>query len=220
MRTPVLITNFKAIETCVGENAVSMARKHETVAQSTGASICVAVQTADIFRVAQSVNIPVFAQRAEPVSFGSKTGWTLPESLKMAGATGVILHHSERRFEDPAALGHTIARCQEIGLCVVCCAESAAEGAEIFQKFAPDFVAVEPPELIGGDISISTAQPELIADSVGAIGPGKVLAGAGVKNAQDVRTALSLGAVGILVASGVTKNEHPEKAIADLVSAF
>lgn len=216
----MLITNFKATETAVGENAVSLAKIHEKVAEETGANIIVAVQTADIYRVAQSVQIPVFAQRAEPVKYGSHTGWTLPESLIQAGAKGVILHHSERRFDNLENLGATIERCKEIGLYVVCCAENADEGAEIMQKYSPDLIAVEPPELIGGDISVSTAKPELIEESVQKIGENKVLVGAGVKNAQDVKIASKFGAVGILVASGVTKSNNPEAAILDLISGL
>jgi triosephosphate isomerase len=79
-----------------------------------------------------------------------------------------------------------------------------------------DFVAVEPPELIGGDISVSTANPELISDAVATIGAGKVLVGAGIKNAEDVRIALKLGAVGVLVASGVVKAADPVAALEDL----
>ena len=86
----------------------------------------------------------------------------------------------------------------------------------------PDFVAVEPPELIGSDTSVSTAQPELISDSVKKICNGfdchSVLVGAGVKSGQDVKIALELGASGVLLASGVAKAEEPEKAILELLN--
>ena len=46
----------------------------------------------------------------------------------------------------------------------------------------------------------------------------RVLCGAGVKNGQDVATALALGAEGVLLASGVTKANDPAGVLADLVS--
>jgi len=79
-------------------------------------------------------------------------------------------------------------------------------------------VAVEPPELIGGDISVSTAQPEVVSGAVQLIGSNKTLVGAGVKNAEDVKISIELGASGVLLASGVTKAVDPESVLRDLVS--
>ncbi|DAC31473.1 MAG TPA: triose-phosphate isomerase, partial [Candidatus Poseidoniaceae archaeon] len=46
----------------------------------------------------------------------------------------------------------------------------------------------------------------------------RVLCGAGVKNGEDVATAISLGAEGVLLASGVTKATDVALVLADLVS--
>jgi triosephosphate isomerase len=85
-------------------------------------------------------------------------------------------------------------------------------------------VAVEPPELIGGDFSVSRAQPELVkgtVDAVKAVSPEvKVLCGAGVKSGEDVRKALELGSEGVLLASGVVKAKDVEQAIRDLVTGI
>jgi len=220
MNLPMLITNFKATETAIGKKAVDLAKIHEKVATESGVNVIVATQIADIHTVSQSVSIPVFAQHCDPISFGSKTGWILPQTLVEAGAKGVILNHSEHRFNDFAKLGEAIKLAKEVGLFVVCCAETSNEGADLMQKYSPDLIAVEPPELIGGDISVSTAQPELIKESVEKIGENKVLVGAGVKNGEDVKIANKLGSVGILVASGITKSDNPESAIKDLLSGF
>lgn len=220
MKLPILLTNFKATNTCVAENALKMAKIHEEIAIKSGLNIAVAVQLADLREVASNVQIPVFAQHVDGVSFGSYTGKVLVETVKNAGAFGTILNHSENRFKNQEELGKAIARAKEVGLYVVCCAETAEEGAEIMQKYAPDLIAVEPPELIGGDISVSTAQPELIANSVRLIGEGKVLVGAGIKNGEDVRISRELGAMGVLVASGITKSENPAEAIEDLLSGM
>lgn len=216
----MIIVNFKAYESAIGEKAVQLAKIHEKISRETGVEIIVAVQAADIFRVKQAVSIPVYAQHTDPVGFGSQTGWTLPEAIKEAGATGSLLNHSEHRFNDNNKLEEAIRRLRnDLGLKTIVCAENDDEGAEIAQKMGPDFIAIEPPELIGGDISISTAQPELIKNSVEKIG-NNVLVGAGVKNSEDIRVALKLGAKGVLLASGITKAQDPETVLRDLASAF
>ena len=216
----MIIVNFKAYESAIGEKAVDLAKIHDKVAQETGVQIIVAVQPADIYRVVQAVSIPVYAQHVDPVGYGSNTGWILPETIKEAGAAGTLLNHSEHRFQSHENLEKAINRLRDdLGLKTIVCAESDDEGAEIAQKMNPDFIAIEPPGLIGGDISISTSQPELIKNSVEKIG-NNVLVGAGVKNAEDIKIALELGAKGVLLASGITKATDPESVLRDLASAY
>ena len=58
-------------------------------------------------------------------------------------------------------LRYAITRAREVGFFTVVCAKDIEEGKKI-AKLKPDAVAIEPPELIGGDISISTASPDII----------------------------------------------------------
>jgi triosephosphate isomerase len=214
----MIITNFKLYESATGDKALALAKIHEDVAKETGADIQVAVQAIDLAKISQEVGIPVLAQHIDPKSFGSGTGHILPESVKMAGAVGTLLNHSERRLTREV-LKESIKRAKEIGLTTVVCAESPEEGAS-FLEFDPDFIAVEPPELIGGDISVSTAKPEIIENASKLIGPEKLLVGAGVKNGEDVRTCIKLGAKGVLLASGVTKAKDPKAVLMDLASGL
>jgi len=222
LATPVIIVNFKAYETAIGENAVKLAKVCEKVAKETNTEIAVAVQTADIFRVSHEVNIPVLSQHIDDNSFGSYTGNVLAESVKVNGAQGTLLNHSEKRLRLDI-LEATVKRAKDIGLVTVVCANDPVAGDAI-ATFDPDFIAVEPPELIGGDMSVSTAKPEIVSDAVKKICNGtkcdKVLVGAGVKTTEDVKKAIELGAVGVLVASGITKAEDPEKALKDLVNGL
>jgi triosephosphate isomerase len=214
----MIITNFKTYESATGENAVKLAKIHQEVAKKTGADIRIAVQAVDIARVAKAVKIPVFAEHVDYVDFGGNTGSILPEAVKCAGAEGTLLNHSEKRL-DRETLKKTIERCKEIGLTTVVCAATPKEGAS-FLEFKPDYIAVEPPELIGGDISVSTAKPEIIKNAVKLIGGGKLLVGAGVKNGKDVKIAIKLGAKGVLLASGVTKAKDPKAVLMDLASGL
>lgn len=87
--------------------------------------------------------------------------------------------------------------------------------------FSPYYIAVEPPELIGGDISVTSANPSIVTNTVetvkGVNKEIKVLCGAGVKNGGDVKAAVDLGAEGVLLASGVVKAADPEAVIRDLI---
>lgn len=214
----MIITNFKTYESATGESAVKLAKIHDEVARETGANIQVVVQAIDLSNVKSSVNIPVLSQHIDPVNFGSATGYILPEAIKMAGASGTILNHSEKRL-DREILRKSIERAKEVGLKIIVCAETPEEGAS-FLEFDPDFIAVEPPELIGGDVSVSTANPEIIEKAAKLIGSEKLLIGAGIKNGEDVRIAKKLGAIGVLLASGVTKASDPKAVLLDLAKGM
>jgi triosephosphate isomerase len=181
------------------------------------------VNTLDLKSVCQKFakQIDIYAQHCDNASFGSSTGKILPEMLVNIGVKGVILNHSENRFSTKnnyQELIETINFAKKVGLIVVACAETAEEGAFLSNNSSADFIAVEPPELIGGDISVSTAQPELISKSVDKIGKNKVLIGAGIKTGFDVEIAKEKGAVGVLLASGVTKAQNPQDVLFGLIS--
>jgi triosephosphate isomerase len=222
LKTPVIIVNFKAYRSAVGERALSLAKKCEKVALDTKASIAVAVSAPDIYKISKEVSIPVLAEHIDDAEYGSHTGDIIAEDVKENGAVGTLLNHSEKRLKINV-LEKCIKRAKDAGLVVVACAKDADEGRAI-SAYDVDFIAVEPPELIGGDISVSTAQPELISESVkkicGDVKCNKVLVGAGIKTTEDVKTAVKLGAAGVLVASGIAKADDPEKALRDLVKGL
>jgi triosephosphate isomerase (TIM) len=212
----MIITNFKTYESATGLKAIELAKVHEQAAKKTGAQIMVAVQPTDLMAVAKAVKIPVLAQHIDAVGMGGFTGHITAEAVKAAGAFGTLLNHSERRLPRDV-LAKSILRAKELGLVTVVCAATPEEGAT-FLEFNPDLIAVEPPELIGGDISVSTSKPEVIEHSSKLIGKEKLLVGAGVKNGKDVEIALKLGAKGVLLASGVTKAKDPMAVLLDLAS--
>jgi triosephosphate isomerase len=217
--SPVLLINLKTYDEGTGANALKLVKAVASLADAT--EIIFAAQAADIRMLSKETRIPIFAQHVDPVKFGSSTGWILPEAVKSAGASGTLLNHSERRIDFETAK-RSLARCRELGLRVVMCAESPEKAREL-ASLRPDYIAIEPPELIGGDISVSKARPEVITESVKkvhAVAHVPVLCGAGVKDGEDVRKALALGAKGILVASGVVKSAKPLEAIKDLLSGF
>ncbi|MEM1805090.1 MAG: triose-phosphate isomerase, partial [Nanopusillaceae archaeon] len=88
----------------------------------------------------------------------------------------------------------------------------------------PDYIAIEPPELIGTGISVSKAKPEIIINSVKSIreinNKVKILVGAGISNGEDVKKAIELGVNGVLVSSAVTKAKDFYEKIKELLCSF
>ncbi|MEK7528176.1 MAG: triose-phosphate isomerase [Patescibacteria group bacterium] len=219
MQFPLLVTNFKTYPAATGEKALILAKIHEKVALETGCSIAIAVQTVDLRMIAEQVSIPVFAQHLDPFMPGQYTGFTLAETLRDAHVVGTLINHAEHQISDEL-IAEAIVRAKECGLFILMCAQEHNE-AKRLSKFQPHAIAVEPPELIGGDISVSTANPELISHAVREV-PKEipVLVGAGVKRRDDVEVAIARGAQGVLVASGVVKSDDPEAVLRDLVAGF
>ncbi len=222
IKKPVLFINFKTYEQGMGKNALGLAKECEAIAKETGKEIVLVVQAVDIRMISKGVDLPVFAQHIDPVGYGSNTGHVLAEAVKEAGAVGTVINHAENK-KDNEFVEKAIARAKEAGLIVMVCAEDVKRAEEL-AKFNPDLIAVEPPELIGGNISVSTAQPEIITESVKSIKAVNesidVITGAGIKNREDVAKAIELGTVGVFVASGIVKAEDKKKAVEDMVNGF
>lgn len=218
MKLPVIVVNFKTYPGSSGKKALDLARIHQKVARQTGVTIAVAVQAVDLRMIVEEVDIPVFAQHFNVAEQGAFTGHITPHSLKEIGVYGSLLNHAEKKLT-VEILEKSIELARDTGLFTIVCADTPYAGKAV-SELDPDMVAVEPPELIGGDVSVTTASPQVIIDSVAMIGKGHVLVGAGIKNAEDVRASLRYGASGVLLASGVVKSPDPEKTLFDLVEGI
>lgn len=222
VHTPVIVINFKVYESAIGENAFRLAQYAQEISDELGVTIVVCPAATDIYRIASELHIPVWAQAVDAVPPGSHTGRITVEQIKLAGATGTLINHSENRLQI-ADIEWLVAKSQALKIeCCVCTNNVPTSVACAVLK--PDFIAVEPPELIGGDISVTTADPQIVANTVEQIRTVnkdvKVLCGAGVKTNTDVKKALSLGTDGVLLASGITKAKEPRKTIYELATAL
>jgi triosephosphate isomerase (TIM) len=215
---PILVTNFKAYKEATGVNAVELAKAHELVAREMSVNIAVAGQAMDLSMLAASVSLNVLAQHVDGCGYGAYTGHVPVEIAHSMGVDGSLLNHSERRISD-TQIQSAVDDMKRLGMISIVCAESVEE-AHRFIEMGADYVAIEPPELIGGDVSISTARPELITEAVEKIGSHNVLIGAGIKSGADVRKAMELGAGGVLVASGIVCAADPVASLRDLCSGL
>jgi len=218
LKTPVIVLNVKTYTEAVGTNAVSLAKAMEQISEETGVSMAIAVQATDISLCYNETNIPVYAQHIDPIRPGSHTGWTLPEAVKEAGAVGTLINHSEHQLK-LSDIDACLTRANEVFLDQIVCTNNIMT-SKAASVLGPQFIAVEPPELIGGDISVTTSDPGIVSGTVEAVKvlnkQVKVLCGAGVKNGVDVKKALELGAEGVLLASGVVKAKDPLEVLQDL----
>jgi len=220
LKTPVIVVNMKTYLESTGSNALEIAKIMDKISIETGVNMVVSVQTSDIKECSKNISIPVFAEHIDPIKPGSHTGWTLPEAIKSAGAVGSIINHSEHRLK-LSDIDICIERAKKLDLDQIVCSNNILTSKAI-AALSPNFIAVEPPELIGGDISVTKANPEIVSGSVKAVKivnkNVKVLCGAGIKNGIDVAKAIELGSAGVLLASGVIKSKNKEKVIRDLIS--
>ncbi|TQQ80010.1 triose-phosphate isomerase [Halonotius terrestris] len=212
-----ILVNLKAYP-C---DPIEVATAARDVAEESGVRIAVSPQAAQIESVADT-GVETWAQHVSPNGHGSFTGSTLAEAVADAGAEGTLLNHSENRLK-LADIDTAVKAAERAGLETCVCANNPDQiGAAAALK--PDSVAVEPPELIGGDVSVATADPDIVTDAVDAAGAVDesvdVYCGAGISTGDDVVTAQDLGATGILLASGVAKADDPRAALEDLVAGL
>ena len=218
---PLIVVNFKTYASALGLNAVNLARAMERASQDHVRMVAV-VSAFDLSSVVKAApSLEVWTQHLDPVGFGSNTGWLQPDNAIENGAKGTIINHAEHKSEH--SMIEKLIQTLPGDFPVCACAIDVNE-AQSLAKMNPTFIAVEPPELIGGDISVTSADPAIVQDTVKAvqnINPKvRVLCGAGVKDGNDVRTAVELGAHGVLLASGVTKSTDVDMVLKDLVNGL
>ncbi len=216
----IFLINFKSYEETLGEKGKMLAEHAKKISAKLGVNIVIAPAFTNIKFL--SGVIPVIAQHIDPVEPGAHTGRVTAESVKMAGAIGTLINHSEIRldFED---ISKCIARAKKNNLMAICCADSPENAAKI-AKLNPDYVLIEPPELIGSKDSISKTKPEVIRRTVDLIRSSNpqvgVICGAGVATGEDSRIARQLGAIGVAAASAIIKSENPEKVMEDIANGL
>ena len=221
---PILILNFKNYLEVSGRKCIELAKAAEKVTKSFDARIQIVVAPPQpaLSSVKEHVEIPVFAQHVDDAKEGSSTGFFIPEISQSFGAQGSLINHSEHRIERTDTIQNLVNRLRQLNMVSVVCARSAQEVSNL-ARLEPDYIAIEPPELIGSGKAVSKENPSIVTDSLAAADVSKnvrVICGAGITDAADVKSALKLGAKGILVASGVIKSKSWVDKISELASGY
>lgn len=214
-----VIVNFKNYAEATLANCRKFIRTLTSVPAPPGFRISYSVSPVDLSVSGSENSAEILAQHVDPEGPGSSTGKVTIEALKEMGIMGSLLNHSENRIS-PNKIERTINKANNEGFNIILCVESASE-ARNFAHLKPSYIAYEPPELIGGEVSVSSARPDIITEVVRICEKYNVpvLVGAGVKNRMDLQKSLELGARGVLIASGIVRSSDPAGSLNSLISS-
>ncbi len=198
LEMPSLLVNFKTYPEASGLNCAEIAGK--ILIKD---NVYAIPQAADMHLIEKNK----IAQHVDPLEAGRNTGSVLAQTLKHYGCVGSLINHSEK----PVSLQNikkTIHILRGLNMISIVCTPNI-EHLKKASKLKPDVIAYEPPELIAGKISVSMAKPSIIKKCVKST-PLPIIVGAGIRTDKDVKTAMELGAAGVLVSSGVVKAKNPQ----------
>jgi triosephosphate isomerase len=217
----VFIINCKNYEEISGDKIVKFVKIVEEISKKYKIKIAIAPPQHLIGLVANS-SIPILAQHVDNAKVGSTTGFVIPEMLKKSKVSGSLINHSEHRISSQD-ISHLVLKLRELKMISVVCVKDVTE-VKKYAKLNPNYIAIEPPELIGSGKAISNERPELITKAADAIkienNSTKLLCGAGIVSGKDITRALELGSKGILVASGIIKSKNWSEVIDEFSQAM
>jgi triosephosphate isomerase len=202
----MFIINCKNYEEIAGDKIIKFVKIVEKISKKYKIKIAVAPPQHLVGLVSNS-SIPILAQHVDVSRVGSTTGFVVPELLKKSKVSGSLINHSEHRIS-ANEIAHLVQKLRDLKMISILCVKNVAE-AKKYVKLNPDYIAIEPPELIGSGKAVSKEKPDLIIKAVNAVkstkNKTKLLCGAGIVSGADVSKASELGSQGILVASGIIK---------------
>ncbi len=215
----MFVINCKNYEEISGEKIIKFIKIAEKVSKKYKVKIAISPPQHLIGLVANS-SIQILAQHIDDSKVGSTTGFVIPELLKKSKVNGSLINHSEHRISSKE-IQKLVLKLKELKMTSIVCVKDVAEVRK-YVKLNPNYIAIEPPELIGSGKAVSKEKPELIAKAAKAVKNTntKLLCGAGIVSGEDVAKALELGSKGILVASGIIKAKNWNKIISEFAEAL
>jgi len=217
----MFVINCKNYEEIAGDNIVKFIKIAEKISKKYKIKIAIAPPQHLIGQVSNST-IPILAQHIDDSKVGSTTGFVIPELLKKSKVKGSLINHSEHRITSKE-IEKLVSKLKELKMISILCVKDVAE-VKKYVKLNPDYIAIEPPELIGSGKAISKEKPDLILKAADIIknekNSTKLLCGAGIVSGEDVSKAIELGSKGILVASGIIKANDWNKIISDFAKSM
>ena len=220
MKNGSLIINLKNYLETSGNNTIKLVNDAEKVSEKLDIEIIISPPQPSLALIAKQTKLKVISQHVDLKKPGSTTGYYIPEIIEKVGAAGSLINHSEHTIEIDD-IKQLIEKLKELRLSSFVCVKTLDEFKELLE-FEPDYIAIEPPELIGTQKSISTEKPFLIRECSKMVNSknhrSKLICGAGINKKEDVKTAFEYGAKGILVSSSITKSSNWYEKIFELAS--
>ena len=217
----MFVINCKNYEEISGDKIKKFIKIAEQVSKKYKIKIAISPPQHLIGVVANS-SITVLAQHIDDSKVGSTTGFIIPELLKKSKVKGSLINHSEHRISSKE-IEKLVLKLKELKMISIVCVKDVPE-VKKYLKIEPDFIAIEPPELIGSGKAVSKEKPDLIEKAASIVNDSKnktkLLCGAGIVSGEDVAKSIELGSKGILVASGIIKAKNWNKIISEFAKAL
>ncbi len=217
----MFVINCKNYKEISGDKINKFVKTAEKISKKFKVKISIAPPQHLIGVVANS-SIPILAQHIDDSKVGSTTGFIIPELLKKSKVNGSLINHSEHRISSNE-IRKLVSKLKDLKMISIVCVKDVAE-ARKYAKLNPDYIAIEPPELIGSGKAVSKEKPELITKAAAAVKSAKnntkLLCGAGIVSGEDVAKAIELGSKGILVASGIVKSKDWNKIMTEFAKSM
>jgi len=217
----MFVINCKNYEEISGDKIIKLVKTAEKISKKYKVKIAIAPPQHLIGLVANS-SILILAQHIDDSKVGSTTGFVIPELLKKSKVKGSLINHSEHRISSNN-IQKLVLKLKELKMTSIVCVKDVVE-VKKYSKLNPDYIAIEPPELIGSGKAVSKEKPELITKAAEAVKSAKnntkLLCGAGIVSGEDVAKAIELGSKGILVASGIIKSKDWDKVITEFTKSM
>jgi triosephosphate isomerase len=215
------IINLKNYTEIAGDNTIKIVKDAEKVSETLNVEIIISPPQPYLGLITKQTNLKVISQHIDLKKPGSTTGYYIAEIIEKIGAHGSLINHSEHELQIDE-IKQSIEKLEKLNMTSFVCVKTIEELKEIL-SFKPDFIAIEPPELIGTKKSISSEKHSLIKECHNIIKgdqKSRLICGAGINEKEDIEIALENGASGILVSSSITKSNNWYSKIFELASAF
>ena len=210
--------NYKEIQ---GEKIIKLARTVEKISKKYKVKIMI-VPPYHLVKLLKNTTVPILSQYVTDSEISRTAGFIVPELLKKSGIAGSLVNHDEHRISENK-IKNIVIKLKKLNLISIVCVRDVSE-AKKYVKLNPNYIAIEPPELIGTGRSISKERPELITKTVSILkntkNDTKLLCGAGIDSGGDVAKILELGSSGVLVASAILKSRNWNETITEFARSM
>ena len=217
LRAPYFETGIKCY--IYGQDEIDYAALCEKTAVKYDIDILFISSYTNIYTLSEKFpHLIILAPYMDNIRCGRGMGMVLPESLKAAGAGGVVLNHCEKPMT-LANIKGCIERCRELDMYSFVCADSVTE-AKAVAELHPTIMNPEPSELIGTGKSADLSYVTEVVKAVKGIDPNILTEiAAGISDPEDVYRYILAGSDAAGAASGILKSSRPAELLDEMVAA-
>jgi len=218
---PILLINCKNYTEASGNGLARIVE--ESLENAAGVSLFVAPPSVSLQMVAACApRVQVLAQHIDVPEKPASTGWLAIDQAIAAGAIGTLINHAEHQLS-LLSIKERVDACKQRKISSIVCTPTMRHLRQVV-RLRPTMIAYEPPELIGGTISVTSANPTILTQAAAIVKKyapkTMLLCGAGVKTGEDAAMAIQLGCKGILVASGIVTAKNPGKIVKEMANGM